>query len=82
MMNLVQLQLTSVKWAPNGRHVAADLNNFDAQLWDSTNNTLSLDVCILASAASDETLRFWNVIRTPEVKNRYRLLVQDLCFSR
>ncbi|KAL7147222.1 hypothetical protein ABFS83_06G093600 [Erythranthe nasuta] len=32
--------ITSVKWAPNGRHIAVGLNNSDVQLWDSTSNRL------------------------------------------
>ncbi|VFQ62964.1 unnamed protein product [Cuscuta campestris] len=32
--------VTSVKWAPDGRHVAIGLNNSDVQLWDSTANRL------------------------------------------
>lgn len=30
--------VTSVKWAPDGRHIAVGLNNSDVQLWDSTAN--------------------------------------------
>ncbi|XP_058184579.1 cell division cycle 20.2, cofactor of APC complex-like [Rhododendron vialii] len=30
--------VTSVKWAPDGRHIAIGLNNSDVQLWDSTAN--------------------------------------------
>ncbi|RAL48810.1 hypothetical protein DM860_001130 [Cuscuta australis] len=32
--------VTSVKWAPDGKHVAVGLNNSDVQLWDSTANRL------------------------------------------
>lgn len=32
--------VTSVKWAPDGRHVAIGLNNSEVQLWDSTANRL------------------------------------------
>lgn len=32
--------VTSVKWAPDGRHIAVGLNNSDVQLWDSTANRL------------------------------------------
>ncbi|CAI9113479.1 OLC1v1014089C1, partial [Oldenlandia corymbosa var. corymbosa] len=32
--------VTSVKWAPDGRHIAVGLNNSDVQLWDSTSNRL------------------------------------------
>lgn len=32
--------VTSVKWAPDGRHLAVGLNNSDVQLWDSTANRL------------------------------------------
>ncbi|CAI9095335.1 OLC1v1031266C1 [Oldenlandia corymbosa var. corymbosa] len=28
--------VTSVRWAPDGRHIAVGLNNSDVQLWDST----------------------------------------------
>ena len=38
--------VTSVKWAPDGRHIAVGLNNSDVQLWDSTANRL---VCYLRS---------------------------------
>lgn len=30
--------VTSVKWAPDGKHIALGLNNSDVQLWDSTVN--------------------------------------------
>lgn len=30
--------VTSVKWAPDGRHIAIGLNNSNVQLWDSTAN--------------------------------------------
>nr|GLL49134.1 cell division cycle 20.1, cofactor of APC complex-like [Ipomoea trifida] len=32
--------VTSVKWAPDGRHIAIGLNNSDVQLWDTTANRL------------------------------------------
>ncbi|KAL2498838.1 Cell division control 20 [Abeliophyllum distichum] len=32
--------VTSVKWAPNGRHIAVGLSNSEVQLWDSTANRL------------------------------------------
>ena len=32
--------VTSVKWAPDGRHISVGLNNSDVQLWDSTANRL------------------------------------------
>ena len=32
--------VTSVKWAPNGRHISVGLNSSDVQLWDSTANRL------------------------------------------
>ncbi|KAL6509196.1 hypothetical protein OROGR_022506 [Orobanche gracilis] len=32
--------VTSVKWAPDGRHIAVGLNNSEVQLWDSTANKL------------------------------------------
>nr|GMD49533.1 cell division cycle 20.2, cofactor of APC complex-like [Ipomoea batatas]GMD56615.1 cell division cycle 20.2, cofactor of APC complex-like [Ipomoea batatas]GMD58516.1 cell division cycle 20.2, cofactor of APC complex-like [Ipomoea batatas] len=32
--------VTSVKWAPDGRHIAVGLNNSDVQLWDTTANRL------------------------------------------
>lgn len=32
--------VTSVKWAPDGRHIAVGLNNSEVQLWDSTANRL------------------------------------------
>ncbi|KMZ64447.1 Cell division cycle 20.1, cofactor of APC complex [Zostera marina] len=32
--------VTSVNWAPDGRHIAVGLNNSDVQLWDSANNCL------------------------------------------
>nr|GMD68122.1 cell division cycle 20.2, cofactor of APC complex-like [Ipomoea batatas] len=38
--------VTSVKWAPDGRHIAIGLNNSDVQLWDTTANRL---VCSLSS---------------------------------
>lgn len=45
--------VTSVKWAPDGKHIAVGLNNSDVQLWDSTANRLvsrvmPFDVYILA----------------------------------
>lgn len=30
--------VTSVKWAPDGRHIAVGLNNSTVQLWDSAAN--------------------------------------------
>ena len=30
--------VTSVNWAPDGRHIAVGLNNAEVQLWDSTAN--------------------------------------------
>ncbi|KAJ0513631.1 putative transcription factor WD40-like family [Helianthus annuus] len=33
--------VTSVKWAPDGRHISVGLNNSEVQLWDSTSNKLS-----------------------------------------
>ncbi|KAL8095583.1 cell division cycle 20.2, cofactor of APC complex-like [Apium graveolens] len=30
--------VTSVKWAPDGRHIAVGMNNSEVQLWDSTAN--------------------------------------------
>ncbi|RDX61068.1 Cell division cycle 20.1, cofactor of APC complex, partial [Mucuna pruriens] len=30
--------VTSVKWAPDGRHIAVGLNNSEVQLWDTTSN--------------------------------------------
>lgn len=42
--------VTSVKWAPDGRHIAVGLNNSEVQLWDSTSNRLvSDDLCIVYS---------------------------------
>ncbi|KAG6506187.1 cell division cycle 20.2, cofactor of APC complex-like [Zingiber officinale] len=32
--------VTSVSWAPDGRHLAVGLNSSDIQLWDSTSNRL------------------------------------------
>ncbi|MFS7908280.1 putative transcription factor WD40-like family [Helianthus anomalus] len=32
--------VTSVKWAPDGRHISIGLNNSDVQLWDTTSNKL------------------------------------------
>ncbi|KAK4480562.1 hypothetical protein RD792_013640 [Penstemon davidsonii] len=32
--------VTSIKWAPDGRHIAVGLNNSEVQLWDSTSNRL------------------------------------------
>lgn len=32
--------VTSVGWAPDGRHLAVGLNSSDIQLWDSTSNRL------------------------------------------
>uniref|UniRef100_A0A0D9W8Y7 CobW C-terminal domain-containing protein n=1 Tax=Leersia perrieri TaxID=77586 RepID=A0A0D9W8Y7_9ORYZ len=110
--------VTSVSWAPDGRHIAIGLNSSDVQLWDTSSNRLlrtmrgvhdsrvgslawnnnilttggldgkivnndvrirnhvvqtyqghsqeSPDGLTVASAAGDETLRFWNVFGTPE----------------
>lgn len=30
--------VTSVSWAPDGRHIAVGLNNSEVQLWDTTSN--------------------------------------------
>ena len=32
--------VTSVSWAPDGRHIAIGLDSSDVQLWDSTSNKL------------------------------------------
>lgn len=32
--------VTSISWAPDGRHIAVGLNNSEVQLWDSTANRL------------------------------------------
>ncbi|KAK9070313.1 hypothetical protein SSX86_010714 [Deinandra increscens subsp. villosa] len=32
--------VTSVKWAPDGRHISVGLNSSDVQLWDATSNKL------------------------------------------
>lgn len=32
--------VTSVSWAPDGRHIAVGLNSSDIQLWDSSSNHL------------------------------------------
>lgn len=32
--------VTSVSWAPDGRHLAVGLNNSHVQLWDTTSNKL------------------------------------------
>lgn len=32
--------VTSVSWAPDGRHIAIGLNSSDVQLWDSSSNRL------------------------------------------
>ncbi|KAJ9556236.1 hypothetical protein OSB04_010850 [Centaurea solstitialis] len=32
--------VTSVKWAPDGRHIAVGFNNSEVQLWDSSTNRL------------------------------------------
>ncbi|GJN41327.1 hypothetical protein PR202_gn00685 [Eleusine coracana subsp. coracana] len=32
--------VTSISWAPDGRHIAIGLNSSDIQLWDSTSNRL------------------------------------------
>ena len=47
--------ITSVSWAPDGRHIAVGLNSSDVQLWDTSSNRL---VCILfiCSAASENIL--------------------------
>ena len=36
--------VTSISWAPDGRHLAVGLNNAAVQLWDSSSNRL---VCII-----------------------------------
>lgn len=30
--------VTSLSWAPDGRHIAVGLNNSEVQLWDTTSN--------------------------------------------
>ncbi|KMZ65737.1 Cell division cycle 20.1, cofactor of APC complex [Zostera marina] len=32
--------VTSVNWAPDGKHIAVGMNSSDVQLWDSTSNSL------------------------------------------
>ena len=41
--------VTSVSWAPDGRHIAIGLNSSDAQLWDSTSNRLVGSLLIICS---------------------------------
>lgn len=39
--------VTSVNWAPDGRHLAVGLNNSEVQLWDSASNKLVIHkVCL------------------------------------
>lgn len=37
--------VTSVSWAPDGRHIAVGLNSSDIQLWDSSSNRLVGALC-------------------------------------
>ncbi|RWW33559.1 hypothetical protein BHE74_00017052 [Ensete ventricosum] len=37
--------VTSVSWAPDGRHIAVGLNSSDIQLWDSSSNRLVSALC-------------------------------------
>jgi cell division cycle protein 20 (cofactor of APC complex) len=41
--------VTSVSWAPDGRHIAIGLNSSDVQLWDSTSNRLVGSLLIICS---------------------------------
>ncbi|MCD7454121.1 hypothetical protein HAX54_023539 [Datura stramonium] len=66
----------SDRYSSGATHTGACLNSIDtgsqvAELTGHTSEVLfmaqSPDGCTVASAAGDETLRFWNVFRTPEV---------------
>ncbi|XP_010552482.1 PREDICTED: cell division cycle 20.2, cofactor of APC complex-like isoform X2 [Tarenaya hassleriana] len=37
--------VTSVNWAPDGRHIAVGLNNSEVQLWDSASNRMLRTLC-------------------------------------
>nr|TKR83973.1 hypothetical protein D5086_0000260060 [Populus alba] len=46
--------VTSINWAPDGRHLAVGLDNSNVQLWDSTTN--QMEVCGLKWSASGQQL--------------------------
>ena len=51
--------ITSVSWAPDGRHLAIGLNSSDIQLWDTSSNRLvrtlsSTDKCYLCPNELDQ----------------------------
>ena len=39
--------ITSVSWAPDGRHIAVGLNSSDVQLWDTSSNRLVRNIVLL-----------------------------------
>lgn len=45
--------VTSVKWAPDGRHIAVGLNNSAVQLWDSAANRMVCSFTFLSFVHSD-----------------------------
>lgn len=53
--------VTSVKWAPDGRHIAIGLNNSDVQLWDSTANRQVCYLC-LSSSLVIWLFNLWRII--------------------
>ncbi|MCL7036867.1 hypothetical protein MKW94_016496 [Papaver nudicaule] len=55
--------ITSVSWAPDGRHVVVGLNNSEVQLWDSTSNKQLRTLRggkQLASGGNDNLLHIWD----------------------
>lgn len=53
--------VTSVKWAPDGRHIAIGLTNSDIQLWDSTANRQVCYLC-LSSSLIIWIFNLWRII--------------------
>lgn len=57
--------VTSVKWAPDGRHIAVGMNNSEVQLWDSTANR---QVGHLLFAIFDQFLElYYNILFIPTI---------------
>ncbi|KAH9291986.1 hypothetical protein KI387_042830, partial [Taxus chinensis] len=85
--------ITSVKWAPDGKHIAIGLTNSIVQLWDSTSNTqlralkghcgrvgsLSWNGNILATGGSDRSIIIHDVRICNSNVHTYRGHEQEVC---
>ena len=52
--------VTSVSWAPDGRHIAVGLNNSVVQLWDSASNKQVNKISLLDAESHSCTTELFN----------------------